>query len=364
MNLDYKKIGKFIAKLRKECNYTQEKLAEMLFVDRTTISKWEQGQNNINTDMLLKLSKIFDVTINEIIVGERKNSKNITEINDVTVKAIKKNKKLKKALIVIFCFVVVLFVIFLSFYFINNYNSIMVYEVHGENENISLHDGLVIISKDKIYINLGNIDNKKNLEVISSELYYKKDNKNFVIYKISDFNNYTFSSYYKDSLLQYKDLEYVISNLYFKVSTKENNFDLKLNLVKSYSNNSFFSKNSLSLNENEINKESNQIPEYVKQNFKLDTKEKCYSLFERENDISITYLYYYEAKVYSILENYNDYTVTYTYTYPDLSYLKVDKLGNVIEEFVYVMDRKKCLLNDCSDEKINYFQKKYFKYIE
>lgn len=97
--MDYEKIGKFIAKLRRENNYTQEQLAEMLFVDRTTVSKLEQGLNNISTDMLLRLSNIFNITINEMIIGEKRSKNNIEKINDVTTSVIRKKSKLKRNLI-------------------------------------------------------------------------------------------------------------------------------------------------------------------------------------------------------------------------------------------------------------------------
>lgn len=99
MDMDYEKIGKFIAKLRRENNYTQEQLAEMLFVDRTTVSKLEQGLNNISTDMLLRLSNIFNITINEMIIGEKRSKNNIEKINDVTTSVIRKKSKLKRNLI-------------------------------------------------------------------------------------------------------------------------------------------------------------------------------------------------------------------------------------------------------------------------
>lgn len=99
MDMDYEKIGKFIAKLRRENNYTQEQLAEMLFVDRTTVSKLEQGLNNISTDMLLRLSNIFNITINEMIIGEKMSKNNIEKINDVTTSVIRKKSKLKRNLI-------------------------------------------------------------------------------------------------------------------------------------------------------------------------------------------------------------------------------------------------------------------------
>ncbi len=41
--MDLIKIGKFLAKLRREKNYTQEELGERIGVTNKTISRWENG---------------------------------------------------------------------------------------------------------------------------------------------------------------------------------------------------------------------------------------------------------------------------------------------------------------------------------
>ena len=41
--MNNEKIGHFICKLRTEKKWTQEDLANKLFVDRTMVSKWERG---------------------------------------------------------------------------------------------------------------------------------------------------------------------------------------------------------------------------------------------------------------------------------------------------------------------------------
>ena len=65
------KTGKFIAALRKEKGLTQEQLGDRLCVTNKTISRWENGNYMPNIEMLSLLSKEFNVSINEIIAGER-----------------------------------------------------------------------------------------------------------------------------------------------------------------------------------------------------------------------------------------------------------------------------------------------------
>ena len=69
--MDQVKIGKFIAKLRNENNLTQEALGEKLGVTNKTISRWENGHYLPDIEMLQLLSKEFNVSINELITGER-----------------------------------------------------------------------------------------------------------------------------------------------------------------------------------------------------------------------------------------------------------------------------------------------------
>lgn len=69
--MDQIKIGKFIATLRKEKELTQEQLGEKLGVTNKSISRWENGNYMPDIEMLSLLSKEFDVSINELISGER-----------------------------------------------------------------------------------------------------------------------------------------------------------------------------------------------------------------------------------------------------------------------------------------------------
>lgn len=69
--MDQIKAGKFIATLRKEKELTQEQLGEKLGVTNKTISRWENGNYMPDIEMLSLLSKEFDISINELISGER-----------------------------------------------------------------------------------------------------------------------------------------------------------------------------------------------------------------------------------------------------------------------------------------------------
>ena len=69
--MDQIKTGKFIAKLRKQSGLTQEALGAKIGVTNKTVSRWENGNYMPDIDMLQLLSKEFDVSINELLAGEK-----------------------------------------------------------------------------------------------------------------------------------------------------------------------------------------------------------------------------------------------------------------------------------------------------
>lgn len=66
-------IGNNIQRLRKENNYSQEQLAEMMNVARQTISKWELSQTYPDINEAIMLSKIFRVSLDELTGNDNKN---------------------------------------------------------------------------------------------------------------------------------------------------------------------------------------------------------------------------------------------------------------------------------------------------
>jgi len=69
--MDQKKIGLFIAKCRKEKKMTQADLAEILGVTDKSISNWENARCMPDLSLFKPLCDALDITINELISGER-----------------------------------------------------------------------------------------------------------------------------------------------------------------------------------------------------------------------------------------------------------------------------------------------------
>lgn len=59
-----------LQQLRKQHNFTQEQLAERLFVSRTAVSKWESGRGYPNLESLKHLSKLFGISIEELLSND------------------------------------------------------------------------------------------------------------------------------------------------------------------------------------------------------------------------------------------------------------------------------------------------------
>lgn len=68
--MDQLEIGMFIAKKRKERNFTQAQLAEKLGVSNKTISKWETGKCMPDYSIIQSLCKELEITVSELIDGE------------------------------------------------------------------------------------------------------------------------------------------------------------------------------------------------------------------------------------------------------------------------------------------------------
>lgn len=89
-------ISKYLQVLRKKHRLTQEDLANKLSISRQAISKWETGSTLPDLDILLKLSNLYQMTINDILepaiqTAHINNFEQIIELNRTDVKNILSN---------------------------------------------------------------------------------------------------------------------------------------------------------------------------------------------------------------------------------------------------------------------------------
>jgi transcriptional regulator with XRE-family HTH domain len=114
--MDTKRVGAFLKELRKENGMTQEQLGERVGVSNKTVSRWETGNYMPPIESLSMLSDIYNISINEILAGERVDDKEFTEIAEKNITATlkeleKENQRFENRMILILVITTVLTII-------------------------------------------------------------------------------------------------------------------------------------------------------------------------------------------------------------------------------------------------------------
>lgn len=91
--MNQEKIGKFIAKLRKEKGLTQKELAEKLNITDKAISKWENGKSLPDILTIPNLCKELEITINDLLNGEVISMENYEKTNEKLLLEMVKEKE-------------------------------------------------------------------------------------------------------------------------------------------------------------------------------------------------------------------------------------------------------------------------------
>ena len=183
--MDQEKIGKFIAEQRKKQKLTQEELASMLEVSNRSISNWENGKNMPDLSLFKPLCEILDISINELLSGEKINNKKyqdkLTEnIINLTIDSKKRLVKTIKRMILI---IGLLFIIlFAGLYFYNYYEIDVKYDERTMKCNFDngvLTYNIIGNSVLNTYRITRTINNKKYIIFHSTINLYNKRNSNW-----------------------------------------------------------------------------------------------------------------------------------------------------------------------------------------
>ena len=94
-------LGEKISNLRKKIGYSQEQLAEQLGVTRQTISKWELNETAPDIKQAKELSKIFNVSLDELVEND---------VKSVLVEKVSNTEKLAGIIIKILKFIGIAFI--------------------------------------------------------------------------------------------------------------------------------------------------------------------------------------------------------------------------------------------------------------
>lgn len=84
-------FGDQIKNLRKQTGLTQDQFAEKLHVTRQAISNWENNRNLPDLAMLIQISQVFSISLDDLIVGD----KQMTQIAKKLVKDTDENRAAK-----------------------------------------------------------------------------------------------------------------------------------------------------------------------------------------------------------------------------------------------------------------------------
>lgn len=147
-------IGNKILELRKKEKLSQEQLAEMLNVTRQTISNWELNQTTPDLNQAKELSRIFCVSLDELVSND---------IDNIIVEKISNTEKLAGIIIKILRVLGVAFIIL----FIIDIVSLILFNVFKQDGNTS------VVSESTISCS---IDSQDYLITIGSDAYFNCSN--------------------------------------------------------------------------------------------------------------------------------------------------------------------------------------------
>ncbi|GAA0092549.1 helix-turn-helix transcriptional regulator [Paraclostridium bifermentans] len=100
-------IGNKLKKSRLESKLTQEKVAEEIQVSRQTISNWENEKSYPDIISVIKLSDLYNVSLDELLKGDSEMIKHLEESTNI----VSSNKKL----LIAFGINIIFFILFIFF---------------------------------------------------------------------------------------------------------------------------------------------------------------------------------------------------------------------------------------------------------
>ena len=241
-------IGKFISKMRKEVNYTQKDLADLLNVSNKTISSWENDNSSPDICYIPEIAKIFNITCDELL-NCKKNGDDV----DVEVKRIKKeNNSLRRRIylsIIIVLSILLIGMIFLFFYMLQSFsegyssteykivdgiayklNDDGKYSVSGLTKSNRDDHILILDEIDGIEVNeidenafvnetFDSIQLGKNIITIASQAFYKSYVQTIVLNEgLKKIETYAFRNSYIESLHLPDSVEYIGEGAFYECS--------------------------------------------------------------------------------------------------------------------------------------------------
>ena len=370
-------LGKIIIELRNKNNYTQKDLAEKLNVSDKAISRWETGASIPHVEMLVRISKLFKISLQDLIVSAAQSDETDDELVEDIIKEFTKRDKDKTTLIKILSIssILAVLILIISIIFIKSYNRFKVYDVYLESDSLYASVGIYVETriKDSLYLNGLKIRNYevKNDDLISIDLYYMDDGKEYILNNYSSLDNIHFVDY--ESYIKIDDLSKYLNDIYLRVRIidKKNNqieYTGKLQFTLNFSNNKIFVKN----NEEYLKKQTITFsPKEIR-------KILLHNGFKSINDITVEkiinggFIYYFsDSNIINV--SYEKDKLRYNYIYQilgDIIKVVVTNENNIeIENYRYDAANAKmieCVTGSCNNYKkvIEFFNKNILLYLK
>lgn len=133
-----------IKMIRRRSKLTQEELAKKLNVSRQAVSNWENNRNLPDLEMLIKISSVFEISLDQLILGDAK-------INKMTEKLIKDTDENRKAKFNMITTISGFFLMLMGFMcFVIKANSVEYVDRHG-----FLHESFYLIPVGYLFLLAG-----------------------------------------------------------------------------------------------------------------------------------------------------------------------------------------------------------------
>lgn len=238
--LNKENFAKFLKDLRKANGLTQQKLADKLGVSNRTISKWENEGTIPDYYVIKNICRKFHISPNSIVLE----NKNFIDYFYSFLSIVKGLFRivLKNFLKIIFVIAFVLLLI----YFLNNYNTVKIYTLTFDSEDITFKNGMFINNKGRNTLFINNINIKdSNIDInnLYLELYVIVNGDKNIIYENSTLDDIfiqELNSYPKE--LRNDIISAMKKTLYLDITVNDNNgktkkYKCRINLVKDFENN-------------------------------------------------------------------------------------------------------------------------------
>mgnify|MGYP002851948991 CR=1 FL=1 len=199
-----KKIGEFIADLRKEKGMTQQEFGDKLFVTDKAVSKWERGLSLPDLSVLKDLAKTLDVEIEDILSGER-NSKKISvenQVNKIRKEIEETNKKKKKNTIILITILSLSIIYVLITHISFGYTEKQLLFEHNDSK--------ITLGIPRFSINIKNNDRSYSMKSLRSKIVLENEIKKYLnTLEYSSCNN---TVYYHNKKDNYSIIDYSVKN--------------------------------------------------------------------------------------------------------------------------------------------------------